>query len=64
LAGQDWEPLVMLDDAKVDREMYFQILFKFYATMRFDLYHKVKDFWKQNEETIMKEFETRKKIKN
>lgn len=57
LAGQDWDhQLIVLDDSKVDKDLYIQLVFKFYAAMRHDLFTKIQNFWKANQEELMDEF--------
>ena len=38
----------MITDAKVDRDLYVAIVTKFYAAMRFNIYQKLKKYWKEN----------------
>lgn len=63
LAGKDFGQLIVLDDPKVDKDLYIQILFKFYAAMRYDLYTRIQNFWKVNEDTLMFEFNQKKMVK-
>ena len=37
-SSDNWCNLVVLDDPKVNVEMYGDVLFKFYASMRYELY--------------------------
>lgn len=43
----------------MDQDLYNQILFKFYASMRYELYQKIQDYWEFNEDEVMPDYERR-----
>ena len=63
LAGEQWDDLIVIDDAQVDKDMYIQIVFKFYSAMRHDLYTKIQQYWKTNQDELMVEFNKKKVLK-
>ena len=44
LTGQKYNLVIILDDPLVDKEKYKMILNKFYAVIRYDLYHQIKKY--------------------
>jgi hypothetical protein len=48
LAGQDYDDLIILDDAKVDKDLFIEIMFKFFAVLRYEIYNKIQMYWKTN----------------
>lgn len=60
LAGQDYEDLIVLDDGQVDKDLFIEIMFKFFAVLRYEIYNKIQMYWKANKDDLMIEFNARK----
>lgn len=50
---------INVEDSKVDVDLYKKLINKFFACIRYQMYSRLKKYWKDNKDTIMPEFERR-----